>query len=443
MKIALCHFRVGETDGVSLEMDKWKKALEQNGHEVIFIAGSDERGEAIIIPQLHYQNPLNNSILEQSYKKPKKPWSEEELKNQIFNLAKQIQDSLLEIIQEQKIEVIIPNNILSLGWGLSAGIAFTNAIIHSKVKAVCHHHDFYWERDLYGHPNFDCVNDLLEEFFPPVHPKISHVCINHLAKEQLQKRYQINASVVPNVFDFDHELMKVDHYNKDMRSKFEIQDQDIVILQATRVVERKAIEIAIDYVAALNQMREQLINKKSYKGQLFEKDSQFYLVFAGQSESSEYSKKLYDYAQIKGVNIKDISSSIEQERSENSLDQKYSLWDVYTMADLVTYPSILEGWGNQFLEAIVAKLPVAVYEYPVYLSDIEKYHFNVISFGHQHQSHNHWVSVDDQRIIDAAEKSLEYLLNTDFRKDQLEQNYQIAKGDLSIDGLQNMLSEII
>lgn len=31
MRIALAHFRVGETDGVSLEMDKWKMQLEKWG----------------------------------------------------------------------------------------------------------------------------------------------------------------------------------------------------------------------------------------------------------------------------------------------------------------------------------------------------------------------------------------------------------------------------
>ena len=34
MNIAMTHFRVGETDGVSLEMDKWKTVLERNGHTV-------------------------------------------------------------------------------------------------------------------------------------------------------------------------------------------------------------------------------------------------------------------------------------------------------------------------------------------------------------------------------------------------------------------------
>ena len=34
-RIALCHFRVGETDGVSLEMGKWRQVLERLGHEVV------------------------------------------------------------------------------------------------------------------------------------------------------------------------------------------------------------------------------------------------------------------------------------------------------------------------------------------------------------------------------------------------------------------------
>ncbi len=443
MKIALCHFRVGEIDGVSLEMDKWKKALEQLGHEVIFIAGSDERGEAEIIPELHYQYPINNKIVQQAYGQVEEPWSNGKLKDRIIMVAELIEKALLEIIRCRGIDLIIPNNILSLGWGLPAGIGFANAIKNSDVKALCHHHDFYWERDLYANPNCDFVKEILNNYFPPVHPRISHVCINSIAQKELKERHGVDADVVPNVFDFDHDLMKVDDYNRGMRAEFGIKDNDLVLLQATRVVERKAIEIAIDYVAAMEQTRIQLVNKKCYNEELFTEDSIIYLVLAGQSESPEYSEKLKLYAKEKGVNIKDISSHIEQERSENAGGKIYSLWDVYTIADLVTYPSILEGWGNQFLEALVAKLPVAVYKYPVYKSDIEKYQFNVVSFGHQHESYNNWVTVDVQRINEAAEQSLEYFLNADFRTKQLEQNYKTAKRELSINGLQKMLSEII
>lgn len=54
MNIALIHYRVGETDGVSLEMDKWKKVLEKQGHNVMYIAGSQGTSKAIIIPELFY-----------------------------------------------------------------------------------------------------------------------------------------------------------------------------------------------------------------------------------------------------------------------------------------------------------------------------------------------------------------------------------------------------
>lgn len=442
MKIALCHFRVGETDGVSLEMDKWKKALEQLGHDVIFIAGSDKRGGAEIIPELHYQYPINNRIVQQAYGQVENPWSEAKMEGRILMVAELIEQALLEIIRCRAIDVLIPNNILSLGWGLPAGIGFTNAIKKSKVKAICHHHDFYWERDLYANPNYKMIEKILKDYFPPVHPRIEHVCINSIAQGELKSRHGVDAHVVPNVFDFDHDLMKMDDYNREMRRVFEIQDSDIVLLQATRVVERKAIEIAIDYAAALEQRRDELVNQKCYNGELFTEKSNIYLVLAGQSESSEYSEKLKLYAQEKGVKIKDISSHIEQERSEHAEGKKFSLWDVYTMADLVTYPSILEGWGNQFLEALVAKLPVAVYKYPVYRADIEKYQFNVVSFGHQHQSNNNWVHVEDQQIEKAAEESIEYLLNANYRTKQLEENYNTAKSKLSIDGLQKMLIEI-
>jgi glycosyltransferase involved in cell wall biosynthesis len=57
----------------------------------------------------------------------------------------------------------------------------------------------------------------------------------------------------------------------------------------------------------------------------------------------------------------------------------YSFWDVYAFADLVTYPSLWEGFGNQLLEAIGGQLPIVLFEYPVYRVDIAPLGFSVIS----------------------------------------------------------------
>ena len=53
MNIAMVHFRVGELDGVSLEMDKWKAVLEEKlGHDVIYLAGSTGLAEGVAIPEM-------------------------------------------------------------------------------------------------------------------------------------------------------------------------------------------------------------------------------------------------------------------------------------------------------------------------------------------------------------------------------------------------------
>lgn len=443
MIIALCHFRVGETDGVSLEMDKWKMALEQLGHEVIYIAGSAGNCEAEIIPDLHYQHPVNNRIVDNVYRELKDYDLEQELKKEVFALADLIETDLVKIIERKKIDLLVPNNILSLGWGLSAGIAFSKAIRKTGVRALCHHHDFHWERDLYSKPKVDFVTDLLKEYFPPVHEQISHVCINHIAKEELKVRYGVEADVVPNVFDFKQELIVVDDYNRDLRKELGINPGDLVFMQATRLVERKAIELAIDFVSEIGKQKEKLVNKTLYSGHKFEFGSEIYLVFAGKNESLDYSQKLIEYAKLKEVSILDISERISHKRSFKSGTKIYSLWDAYSIADMITYPSILEGWGNQFLEAIVAKLPVVVYKYPVYMTDIENFNFNIISLGSEHVIHDGLVKVNEGIVKSAADEAIPYLLDPDYRKGKVEANYKLASEKLSVNSLKKMLSKVI
>ena len=58
----------------------------------------------------------------------------------------------------------------------------------------------------------------------------------------------------------------------------------------------------------------------------------------------------------------------------------YSLADAYAPADLVTYPSDIEGFGNAFLEAIYYGRPLVMCAYDVYKIDIRPKGFRVIEF---------------------------------------------------------------
>jgi glycosyltransferase involved in cell wall biosynthesis len=57
------------------------------------------------------------------------------------------------------------------------------------------------------------------------------------------------------------------------------------------------------------------------------------------------------------------------------------LFDLYPHADLVTYPSFYEGFGNAFLEAIYFGKPVVVNTYSVYARDIDPLGFKTIKMS--------------------------------------------------------------
>ncbi|MCK5761951.1 MAG: glycosyl transferase family 1, partial [Candidatus Izimaplasma sp.] len=110
MKIALVHFRVCETDGVSLEMDKWKKALIRLGHEVIYISGNNESKEVKVVPEIAYNDEFDLLIGDECYNELKE-FNCNSLEKAIMDRSESIKRKLIKIIQDEKIECLIPNNI--------------------------------------------------------------------------------------------------------------------------------------------------------------------------------------------------------------------------------------------------------------------------------------------------------------------------------------------
>lgn len=446
MNIALCHFRVGETDGVSLEMEKWKKVLEKMGHNVYLLAGSLGTTEGYVIPELHYKHELNDKFVRNAYDSLVDYKDEEDFKKEVMEFAKKIEDGLKKFIEEYKIEVLVPNNIWSLGWGIPAAIAIDNVVKEMGVKCVAHHHDFYWERERYSKPTCKFVEEVLEEYFPPKHNLIKHVVINEIAKEEIKKRKGLDATIVPNVFDFDVPSWKVDEYNKDFRKSIGLKDNDILVLQATRITERKAIELAIDVVSELKKEEnlKELYKKGLFDGRKLDEESRIVLVLAGLPESEgKYVELLEERAHKKNVELLFINDIIEHSRCEIDGKKCYSLWDAYVFADLITYPSILEGWGNQFLEGLFAKKPMIVYEYPVYKTDIKEKGFNIISLGDTHTvEDNGLVSIDESIIKKAARECVELLTNGDYRSKFVEENFELGKEYFSYKSLEKILSKL-
>src|SRR3970282_2922945 len=58
----------------------------------------------------------------------------------------------------------------------------------------------------------------------------------------------------------------------------------------------------------------------------------------------------------------------------------YSLADAYQAADLVTYPSTVEGFGNALLETFYYGRPIVVSAYEIFKTDLQPKGFKVIGF---------------------------------------------------------------
>jgi len=425
MKIALVHFRAGFTDGVSLEMEKWKTVLEELGHEVIYVAGEFDQAQGVEIPSLSMNDATNLWIHKNAFEKL--TVDERTFEDAFDAYVERIKSELKNL---PKLDLLIINNIFSLGFNLAAAVALTEFVREKNLKVIAHNHDFYWERERYSTPQCEYVKRTLEEYFPPKDGLILHVTINKLAQEELRRRKNIDSVVVPNVFDFNQPVWRIDEYNRDLRSVLGISEDDLVVLHATRIVPRKAIEIAMDFVACLSEK--------------VEKNVHFVLAGFPETESQEYYRKIVKKAESMPYETHFAFEMVRSERFVN--DRKYySLWDMYAICNVITYTSILEGWGNQLIEAVFAKKPLVVFEYPVYKSDIAPLGFQLISLGDTaHYDENEGLyRLDVQRLDDAARRLKQLLCDPERLSEIVEKNFQIGRTHLSLERLKLLLENIL
>jgi glycosyltransferase involved in cell wall biosynthesis len=186
-----------------------------------------------------------------------------------------------------------------------------------------------------------------------------------------------------------------------------------LLLQPTRVVPRKRIEHAIELARRLDVKCTLVISH------------------ASGDEGTAYETYLRDYAYLMGVRVLFATDVIAHDRGRTPDGRKiFSLADVYQQADLVTYPSTVEGFGNAFLEAIYYHRPIVVSTYEIYRRDIQPKGFKVIGF-------------EDFITEDCVQRTREVLHDPDLVAEMVDHNYELGRRHYSYRTLEKRLVALI
>ena len=135
---------------------------------------------------------------------------------------------------------------------------------------------------------------------------------------------------------------------------------------------------------------------------------------------------------------------LRQNRS-NREEKFYSFWDIYAISDAITYTSVLEGWGNQLIEAVFARKPLIVFEYPVYKTDIKPLGFDFISLSDAvvWNEKTGFYEIDKNILQKAAKKLAGLIGRTEELEKKVKQNFDIGKKYLSLESLEKRLDELM
>jgi glycosyltransferase involved in cell wall biosynthesis len=402
--------RFAGTDGVSLESSKWADILQQSGHRCFWFAGALDRKPdySIHVPEAHFQTEQNQWINARVFgqKGRKQPVTQT-----IHDLRSHLKFKLHEFIKQFDIDLLIAENALTIPLHVPLGLAFTETVAETQLPTIAHHHDFYWERVRFS---VNAVGDYIRMAFPPNLNNIRHVVINSAAQEQLAHRTGIASTIIPNVLDFENPPKVSRRRMAVFRKSIGLEPDDRIILQPTRIVQRKGIEFAIELVKELKNDSNKLV-----------------ISHEAGDEGFEYAEWLKEYACEHGVDLRLVSIHIADPWNGNGRKRgKYSLWDVYPYADFITYPSLYEGFGNAFLEAIYFKKPMLINRYANFVRDIEPLGF-------------------DLAVMDGflSKKTVQSVINiiesSQRRKKMVNDNYTIAARHYSYSVLRNQLSAIM
>ncbi len=465
MKVLIVHFRSARTraeggrrtaadvtdsagtDGVSLEIMKRQALLEAMGHQVAVCSAYDWAD--LSVPALEFDRQDVAVMMNNLFGHGITDFADEaDLERAFGRAVAELKRELSDGIKTLAPDMLFVHNMLSLPVHPVATVSLAELLADLRLPCVAIHHDILSEGAYKFTATCRFAQSLLDGYFPPKMPNLSHWTINTRNQRALGTR-GVRAGIIHDTMDFRHRLDAPDYarIRGELRAKHGIDRSDVVLFVGARIVPNKQIELAAHLAAVLQGLRRDIVGKTLYHGEVFSQESRIVLVLAGRPERAfadyrESLSALLDTLKVDWLYVGDevLPLRVAEERF-------YALYpDMYTMADFVLYPSGWEGFGNQLLEAFAAGLPVAVFEYPVFREDIAPKGVRVISLGDtvlEESDPAGLVRVPAGVLASAAQEMVTLLTDQKERQNVTHHNIDVGKRYFSFEVLRSHLSEAV
>ena len=241
----------------------------------------------------------------------------------IEKISNIIEKKLSEWVRIKRIEVILSENASALPCHLSMGVAIKKLAKNCGLPIVTHDHDFYWERGERYVSTHEEINAFVSDNFPLLLPDVRHAVINTFGQETFKNKFNVEATIVPNVMDFDHEFGVQNEDNSYFLRDLGVGVNEIALLQVTRIVRRKGIETAISLIDKLDDRKVKLVITGNHND----------------DENNTYYHELVDQ-------IHDLNLANQVIFASHMVHDHKDLSDVYAHGRACTYFSTYEGFGN-------------------------------------------------------------------------------------------------
>lgn len=370
-KIGIVHYTAPprKVAGVEVVIDYHSRIMTKHGYDIRLIFGSGggldyENLEECEVPQLSPENPQIQKVQKNILEGCKRTEAFETLKDDIKRELKELFSDL---------DSCIIHNIPSMPFNFAATAAINELTDEMDTRFVFWLHDTILVREEW--------QDLIDKF--PVtllHHRAKNVTFvtpTHFRAKQfasLEDPYRIpRMKVIPNGVSVQ-EYLKIDQITKQLMKHLLLSFDDFIIVTPVRVLPRKNIELALNVVHELVHMSGK---RKRIK-----------LLITGppgaDPESVAYENKLKKM--VKKFNLQEnvifCHNLINFKRQfSNQKIIKWSVADVYNIADLIFVPSKEEGFGLPVIEAGAARKPLFCSRIPPFQElireDIEGYMFDL------------------------------------------------------------------